>query len=582
MIAAAILAGLAACQNTPEPTLTPRPTATKPVLLPTPTLVVASQVEGTLVGTVAPTPVLIGLATSAPPTSTTPVLTTSPGVTATVKATSTLAPAASPTPGATPTRAHTPVPGATNTATPTQTYTPLPGATPTPTPTKTNTPAPTFTPPATSTSAPTNTPVASTRGDSIFGVELATFNTAGGLPQAKTLGARWLRRNALLWASVETSEGARNWSAIAELEQELRDASAQGFEVILIVRSAPGWAQKNPGQQCGPVLPSKYAAFGAFLRDAVARYSVAPFNVKYWEIWNEPDADPSLFAGNPNTEFGCLGDQTDEFYGGGAYGELLKAVYPQLKQANPAAQMLVGGLLLDCDPVNPPAGKTCTPSKFLEGALRAGAGAFFDGVSYHGYDYYGGLEKFSNSNWGAAWNTTGPVSIVKARFIKNALAQYGATGKFLINTESAVIGFGMTKTNDDFEYTKAIYAVKAYALGMAEGLRANIWYSMKGWLLSGLVDDTMVPHQAYKTIQFLIPKLQNATFTAERASAPGVKVYEFNNQGRLILIAWSADGATRNLTLEAVPAAVYDVTGVALGRTQNQSVTSAPIIVELN
>jgi hypothetical protein len=214
--------------------------------------------------------------------------------------------------------------------------------------------------------------------------------------------------------------------------------------------------------------------------------------------------------------------------------------------------------------------------------LVGGGAPYFDGVSYHGYDYYGGLEKFSNSNWGAAWNTTGPVSIVKARFIKNALAQYGATGKFLINTESAVIGFGMTKTNDDFEYTKAIYAVKAYALGMAEGLRANIWYSMKGWLLSGLVDDTMVPHQAYKTIQFLIPKLQNATFTAERASAPSVKVYEFNNQGRLILIAWSADGATRNLTLEAVPAAVYDVTGVALGRTQNQSVTSAPIIVELN
>jgi hypothetical protein len=433
---------------------------------------------------------------------------------------------------------------------------------------------------------PTNTPApTSTPEPSIFGVELAQLNAAGGLDLASGMGARWVRRNALLWASVENVEGARNWGAVAGLEQELQNASAKGMNVILIVRSAPTWAQQNLGHQCGPIRQDKFTAFAAFMRDAVARYSAAPFNVKYWEIWNEPDGDPSLFVNDPDTVFGCLGDKNDPYYGGGVYGNLLKAIYPQVKSANPNAQVLFGGLLLDCNPNTPPAGKNCLPSKFLEGALRAGAGSFFDGVSFHGYDYYQDFENYSNDNWQAAWNTTGPVGVVKARFIKNLLSQYGATGKFLINTEGALLVSGAsntTPTNDTFEYTKAVYAIKMYTTALAEGFRANIWYSLTGWSLSGLVDKNMNPYQAYKSAQFLASKVQNATFVAERTQYTGLHVYEFLSGGKRIWVAWSYDKTQRALTFPVTPRAIYDYSAVSVPVGGSLAIKEVPFIIELD
>src|SRR5450759_920104 len=103
---------------------------------------------------------------------------------------------------------------------------------------------------------------------------------------------------------------------------------------------------------------------------------------------------------------------------------MLKTAYPAIKAASPSAQVLFGGLLMDCKP------EICSDdvknrSHFLEGALVNGAGDFFDGVSFHAYDYYQGvLGQYSNSNWGAAWNTTGPVLLVKAAYLRQLLDQY--------------------------------------------------------------------------------------------------------------------------------------------------------------
>ena len=127
----------------------------------------------------------------------------------------------------------------------------------------------------------------------------------------------WIRRNGVLWSSVEPTEGARNWSALAGLGSELQNAPSKGVRVILIVRSTPQWARKiaGTGPYCGPIHPDKLVAFGSFMGELVARYSVPPYNVKYWELWNEPDIDPSYFPSD--NLYGCWGDQNDTYYGGG-------------------------------------------------------------------------------------------------------------------------------------------------------------------------------------------------------------------------------------------------------------------------
>lgn len=423
----------------------------------------------------------------------------------------------------------------------------------------------------------------------IHGIEMAFM----GKPTVELVaqaGAYWTRRNALLWSEIEPQEGARNWDAVQKLEKELTNAADQGLEVILIVRSTPEWAQAVTGQKCGPVTSDKLPAFAAFMQDVVERYSAPPYNVKYWEIWNEPDIG-STDVPSDNI-FGCWGDANSPYYGGEYYGEMLKAVYPQVKAMDPDAQLLVGGLLLFCDPINPPetepgAGttKNCTPARFLEGILEGGGGDYFDGISFHAYDYY--YEKsggYGNTDWHSSWNSTGPVLIAKTRYVRGILAAYGQPDKFLVNSEAGILcgsdGKEPKCQAEQFHLAKAYYAVQTNVSALAEGLQANIWYSLTGWKGSGLVDSDRQPYLAYDAYAFSASQLQDAAFVREVNQYPGVKGYELSRNGRVVWVLWSFDGDEHGLQLPALPAAIYDPFGASLDPAQEFTVKRAPVYIE--
>ncbi len=264
---------------------------------------------------------------------------------------------------------------------------------------------------------------------SIFWIEMHSLTDSGGLGLLTRTGARWVRRNALLWSDVEYLQGERNWQNVTRLEAELLAAAQNNLSVILIVRSAPPFARLVPGSACGAVAVESFDAFADFLAEAVTRYSYPPFNVLFWEIGNEPDIDPAQVRSD--SVYGCWGDASSPYYGGDYYAEMLRVVYPRIKAANPQVQVLVGGLLLDCDPTNPPETspgsgvlKDCSSGRYLEGILGAGGGPYFDAVSFHAYDYYGeGLGRYGNLNWKSTWNTTGPVVSAKANFLTDLLTR---------------------------------------------------------------------------------------------------------------------------------------------------------------
>jgi hypothetical protein len=423
----------------------------------------------------------------------------------------------------------------------------------------------------------------------IMGIEMHTIDQRGGLDLVNHSSADWVRRNALLWSQVEPQMGMRDWDAVTDLEDELVNAAEEGLEVILIVRSTPNWAQKVPGYSCGPVSLDKLTAFAVFMRDTVARYSVPPYNVKYFEIWNEPDIAPHYV--DPNNIFGCWGDEYSPFYGGDYYAEMLKIVYPQVKNANPDAQVLVGGLLLDCDPLNPPLitsgsseKKDCSPSRFLEGILQNGGGNFFDGVSFHAYDFYSGPYSYSNSNWQSIWDVDGPVVSAKADYLRNLLTAFGFGNKFLMNTESGLLcgrdGKEPACLADEFQFTKAYYAAQANATAMALGLRANVWYSLTGWRGTALVDNSLQPYPAYNSLSFSATKLHGSMYNGEIDQYPGVKGYEFERDGTRIWFLWSLDGEEHSVQFSTAPSAVFDVFGMPVNTTQEFMVTRAPVYIE--
>jgi hypothetical protein len=418
-----------------------------------------------------------------------------------------------------------------------------------------------------------------------FGIESHTFNDPATLQSATDSGTFWVRKNALLWANVEYVEGQYDWSGVSAFEQELISLHEQGFQVILVVRSTPAWAQAIPGKYCGRILTSKLSAFGEFMYQAVQRYTAEPYNVKYWQIWNEPDVDPNYVA--DTSPYGCWAELSDPYYGGGYYADVLEAVYPRIKQADPESKVLIGGLLMGC--IFP---KNCTwpGSEYLAGILnhngRGDGGSFFDIVGFHAYDDYyfnpgigmtvGG---YGNPGWDSNSSTTGPVIVAKANFIKSVLSQFGVYDKQLIATELALrCGPGEDdpsctdySSNSDFAKTKAYYVVESFAATIASGLQASIWYNLDGgWRNTALLFPDKSPAPAYYAFSNAVDTLLDAQFIRDIDEYPDVKGYEFTRSAYRTWVIWALDGNSHLLTLPGTPDFIQDVWGNSMQATGSQ------------
>ena len=157
----------------------------------------------------------------------------------------------------------------------------------------------------------------------------------------------------------------------------------QGYEPILTVHDNPVWAAAI---FCGPLYPEHVATYADFMSALVARYGVAPYNIRYFELGNEPDnADVTgngwvggcWGKGHPNSAAGAGGDQ---------YAAMLKVVYPAMKAANANAQVMTGGLVHDywVEQGGPFDGH------FLDDLLAAGGGNYFDVINFHLYEAFAG------------------------------------------------------------------------------------------------------------------------------------------------------------------------------------------------
>lgn len=434
---------------------------------------------------------------------------------------------------------------------------------------------------------------------SIYGVELSAIFSGELMEMVQDLGSRWMRVNALLWSSVEpVNNGGYNWGAVADLEVELAVTQQAGMQPILIVRSTPSWAQLVPGAACGPIKQVYFEAFGDFLVAAVERYSGPPYYVRHFEIWNEPDVDPTLVPGDQI--YGCWGDKNDPLYGGEFYGEMLKVVYPMMKNANPDITVLVGGLLLDCDPRNPPPGKNCEPSNFLEGILTAGAKNAFDGVSFHAYDFYNdSFDTFGNPNWHSGKfnnepnGSLRPVLIKKAEFINEVLAAFNATGKILMNTEAALLcggnedppGQPPCEPGDDspFEIMKASYVAQVFPAAAGEGLTANLWFTVLGWRNSGLINQDKTLRLGYHAFDVSEEILAPADFKGPVVGQAMITGYKFDlPNGHEVWVVWATNGGPKVITLPSVPLSILDATGDPVAVSGNTAtLTEEPYYIEL-
>jgi hypothetical protein len=419
-------------------------------------------------------------------------------------------------------------------------------------------------------------PVVGAKPNTVYGIEMTSMSAGGGLDIVAEAGTSWVRRPGIWWPDVEPTQGNRNWdvASIQMFEAEFKLAAAKELQVILVVRGTPSWAQKTPPWQCSPILQSKLAAFGNFMYELVSRYSVPPYNVRYYELINEPDISPRFLP--YDSLFGCWGVEGTPNFGGEYYADMLKAVYPRIKQANPQAQVLLGGLLLVCDPRIPIGGGTgCNveaqkkDNYFLKGILENGGKNYFDGISYHSYDYYtlgDPLNVYSNKYWGTTSQTTGNTMIRKLEYLKTVLTQYNVTGKYIMATEAALLCY--CGHEDTHQRAKAVYAAQVFPTAIISGLVNAIWFRSldSGNFNVGLLNNDLTPrysYNAFKTSRLLVgdATYQRALTTSDFGNVSGVKGNAFTTRGRTLWTIWSTATTSRLITLSSMPTAVFDLYG---------------------
>ena len=417
----------------------------------------------------------------------------------------------------------------------------------------------------------------------VFGIEHSTFRECIHLQRLEESGTTWVRRESLKWSDVEVNQGVYTWSNVATLDQDLINASNAGLEVILVVRSTPQWAQlwdEDGGVYCGRIKADKLSAFGNFMNEAVDHYSQPPYNIKYWEIWNEPDADYAYLPNSPKSNFGCWGDESDTIgYGGDHFAEMLSYVYPRMKEYDEQAQVILGGLLLSCRPDFPgyPNNPCYLQANFLRGVLdweepgteKTGKD-FFDIVAFHAYDHYYNKYPYwyDNGAWDSQSDDEGPSLIVKYQYLRDLLNEYKAWDKELINTEGALLCVPRICSPDDpkFLKTKAYYVAEFFAASIAKGLPASIYHGL-AWTFhnSALMTDNLDPTDAYVAFQTARNILGDATFVQgieEIDGMPaGMKGYVFDRGGKIIWMLWSVGGPHTIPLNGATPQSAWDVLG---------------------
>jgi hypothetical protein len=195
-------------------------------------------------------------------------------------------------------------------------------------------------------------------GDTL--VWMSDARLSGALDDTVALGAGWVRAD-LSWQDIQyDGRTAHNWWLF---DRVVDAANKRNLTVLPVLAYTPPWARPAncDSPSCGPADPQEFATFA---REAAARY--APKGVHVWEIWNEPNLT-GFWMPAPAPA---------------AYNALLQAAAKAIRQTDPAAKLVLGGLAAART-----AGGDMSQSDFLAGVSALGGNRVVDAVGYHPYTY---------------------------------------------------------------------------------------------------------------------------------------------------------------------------------------------------
>lgn len=122
------------------------------------------------------------------------------------------------------------------------------------------------------------------------------FVGTNGVPtaeMAQQMGIGWVRAD-LAWPNIEHQKGQFQWAAA---DNEIKQVEGMGLQFLATLDYSPAWAATDPKNPKSP--PKNPQDWTNFVEQVVARYSAAPYNVRYFQVWNEPTPRAGFFTGTP-------------------------------------------------------------------------------------------------------------------------------------------------------------------------------------------------------------------------------------------------------------------------------------------
>jgi hypothetical protein len=192
--------------------------------------------------------------------------------------------------------------------------------------------------------------------------------------------------------------------------------------------------------------------FANFINAAIDRYQ--PNAV---ELINEPEVAYNQIDRNLDYWIGCWGPHG--FY----YAEMLKTVYPVIKQAHPDVLVLAGSLMLNQ-----------LQEEFWPEVIQTGGSGFYDVVSFHGYSYYP-INDFD-------------IALNKATYLR----EIGETAPLWL-TETSLLCSNNLDCSKDFESDQARYLRYIFEKSPEYDIDLIFWFTLANndWQNSDLVSGSL-------------------------------------------------------------------------------------------
>lgn len=208
-------------------------------------------------------------------------------------------------------------------------------------------------------------------GNHLEGTRKTDFFTQAGIPWERDM-------KSFTWAKVQPERGVWDWRAGDFI---VKAAKEHGMRLVGILGHPAEWAAAKDVSRWKKTIgfparaPENLDEFSEYVYKTVSRYKN---EVKYWEIWNEPDWNI------PPGSCGFSGTDAE-------YMAVLKIAYEAAKKADPGCTVLSGGFV---------------PHEHLIAYLVENGGTkYFDILGMHRYRPWEHLEKYAGMVKKPAWQT---------------------------------------------------------------------------------------------------------------------------------------------------------------------------------